>query len=255
VASSIWRRIVYDPVHGGWEFVNIGGRQVLDFIGQSAINQKSFEGIEFCCGSGATCRYLATNYDLLLTGVDINQKQIEFAHDLLKLDKSIKEDRIKFINADVLNWQPPRAFDFAFVMDSLMLLPDIPKAFANFRASLKDGGRVIIAEVAAGEAITGEARQLMWEFDGIINLPNANEYTALLEESGFDQISINDRTELGIQCFQTMSDSLNQFASEIINKEGEQGFNGWRQNTDFYLNGFKSGMCRYLVIEAFNRHQ
>src|SRR5215204_6664186 len=84
MAELVWRLVVYEPVHGGWEFVNIGGRNILNFIGQMAKDRGVRQGVEFCCGSGATCRYLAQNYDLQLTGIDINEKQIEFARELLE---------------------------------------------------------------------------------------------------------------------------------------------------------------------------
>jgi SAM-dependent methyltransferase len=250
--DSVWRKVVYEPVHGGWEFVNIGGRQILDFIGALAQREQAQDALEFCSGSGATCRYLALHYDLRLTGVEINQKQIEFAVARLHADDSINEDKITFINADVLNWQPTRNFDLAFVMDSLMLLPDIPLALGKMRRALKDNGCAIIAEVAAGPAITEKDRQLIWEFDGIVTLPTSDEYTKLLTEAGFRRIETNDRTELAVNCFQTMHDAIDKHGLEIKNHGGEQSLHGWQENTNFYLNGFKTGVFRYLQIEAYN---
>lgn len=247
-----WRQVVYQPVHNGWEFANIGGHTILDFIGNLANQKQVFDAIEFCCGSGATCRYLSSHYDLRLSGVDINQKQIEFANTLLKSSNSETGDDITFVNADILKWQTDHKFDLAFVMDSLMLLPDIPQALRKMRAVLKDGGYAVIAEVAAGPAITKADRHLIWEFDGIVKLLSSDEYAELLNEVGFNHIEFTDLTELGIKCFQTMDDALRKYASEITEIEGEESLRDWQENTSFYLNGFKSDIFRYLKFVARN---
>lgn len=245
-ADPVWRQVVYEPVHGGWEFVNIGGRNILNFIGQLATRHGVREGVEFCCGSGATCRYLAQNYDLRLTGLDINEKQIEFARKLLDDAPRKLAEKIDFVNADALSWQPPKKFEFAFIMDSLMLLPDMDRCLENSYAAIKDDGFIVIAEVGAGRYITDEARRTMWEFDGMTNLLTAEEYTKSLSKAGFKQVKTDDQTDLAIQCFQEMSDAIERHADQIIETEGEQSLRDWRQNTNFYLNGFKSDVIRYL---------
>lgn len=246
MAELVWRQVVYEPVHGGWEFVNIGGRNILNFIGQTARDRGVRKGIEFCCGSGATCRYLVQNYDLQLTGIDINEKQIEFAQELLEDAPPEVAEKISFVNADALSWKPPQQFEFAFVMDSLMLLPDIDRCLENSYAAIKDDGFMVVAEVGAGTKITPEARRMMWEFDGMTNVLTADEYSELLTKAGFQQVRTDNQTDLAIECFQEMSDALNRHAEEIIKNNGEQSLRDWRQNTEFYLNGFKSDVIRYL---------
>lgn len=245
-ADPVWRQVVYEPVHGGWEFVNIGGRDILNFIGQMATEHGVFEGVEFCCGSGATCRYLAQNYDLRLTGLDINENQIEFARALLEDAPPDIAEKIKFVNADALNWQPPQKFEFAFIMDSLMLLPDLARCLQNSYSAIEDNGFMVVAEVGAGTQITPEARRTMWEFDGMTNLLTADEYSKALLKAGFKRVRTDNETDLAIQCFQTMSNALERHADQIIKNGGEQSLRDWQQNTNFYLNGFKSDVIRYL---------
>jgi sarcosine/dimethylglycine N-methyltransferase len=47
-ADPLWRLAVYEPVHDGWEFTNMGGRQVLDFIGMQAGLDSGKEVLESC---------------------------------------------------------------------------------------------------------------------------------------------------------------------------------------------------------------
>ena len=75
-ADDIWRRVVYDPVHDGWEFTNMGGRHVLDYVGRLAQASPGRRVVELCSGLGDTCRYLARVFDCEVTGIELNPRQI-----------------------------------------------------------------------------------------------------------------------------------------------------------------------------------
>src|SRR2546429_9990190 len=71
----IWRFAVYDGVHGGRELANICGLSGLDALG-SVIRERSFRVLDFGCGSGEACIYVAEKFGCTVAGIDINRAQI-----------------------------------------------------------------------------------------------------------------------------------------------------------------------------------
>ena len=101
--DEIWRRAVYQPVHDGWHFANIGGRGFLDFIGVDAPLGPESHVLDLCCGSGAAACYLAERFGSAVTGLDINESQIERAR-----QRAQGMSQLNFLQADVSAWRPDR---------------------------------------------------------------------------------------------------------------------------------------------------
>src|SRR5271165_768045 len=70
--DPLWRLLVYEPVHSGREFINIGGARVLDAIASKLKPQTCLRLLEIGSGLGANCIYLGTKCGYDITGVDAN---------------------------------------------------------------------------------------------------------------------------------------------------------------------------------------
>lgn len=116
-ASSVWRTICYEPVHGGLEFTNMGGRAILDYVGMFAYDSESNRVLELCSGLGETCCYLAEMFGCQVTGIELNRHQI--AHALAKAASDPRiAPKVNFVEADIRHWTPEELFDVAFTLDS-----------------------------------------------------------------------------------------------------------------------------------------
>src|SRR5579872_2303166 len=70
--SPLWRLLVYEPVHAGQEFINIGGVRVLDAIASCLTSRNNVRLLEIGSGLGANCIYLCGTYGYDITGIDAN---------------------------------------------------------------------------------------------------------------------------------------------------------------------------------------
>src|SRR3712207_5917975 len=127
---------------------------------------------------------------------------------------------MRFINSNILTWSPEREYDVVMTLDSLMLIDDLTGVLRKAREALGPRGWLFLAEMTAGAKMTEELARLVWDIDGIINLPTPDEYAQLLSEAGFVEIRAADLTELAVSCFGRIRTAVETHREEIINSEG-----------------------------------
>lgn len=241
--DALWQRLVYQPVHAGWHFANIGGRTVLDRIGEQARLGPDSAVVDLCCGSGATACYLAQTFGCTVLGLDLNGGQIARAR-----ERAASDARLQFEEADVAAWQPSRRYDLVFTLDSLTLIPDLPRLFANCRSALRAGGSLAVAEVVAGPRLSNEMRAFALAEDGAVNLVTADELGRIIADAGFGQIEITSLDDQAIDAFTRIQRSAHDSApwDEALMPRVEE----WRLLSDKYLAAFTSNELGYSQITA-----
>lgn len=247
-SGPVWQLAVYGPVHDGWEFINLGGRVILDELGNRAGLGPGDAVVELCSGQGATCRYLAERFGCDVTGVEMNPRQVERARRRLAEGPAGAAARVRFVEADVLGWREPGAFDAAVSLDSMMLIGDVPRALANARASLRPGGRLMVVTIAAGPRLDEGLRRLAWETDGMVSLLAAEDYAGLFREAGFERVETVDFTPLAVESSLKMAEALEGRRDELVRAEGEEGYRGWRELGQVYLDAFRERKLTYQLI-------
>src|SRR5262245_19974873 len=135
-ANGAWRLVVYEPVHEGWAFTNIGGMKFLDYMGHRAYLAPNSTVLELCSGLGDTCLYIANRFGSSVTGLDVNARQVRTARRRLR-SVAIGGRPVRFIRADVQTWKPDSLFDLVYSLDSLVLVPRVLDVFRTAYASLK----------------------------------------------------------------------------------------------------------------------
>jgi sarcosine/dimethylglycine N-methyltransferase len=252
-SGPVWQLAVYEPVHGGWEFINLGGRAILDELAGRAGLGPGDSVVELCSGQGATCRYLAGRYGCDVTGVEMNPRQVERARRRLGEEAPGVAARVRFVESDVLAWRPERAFDAALSIDSMMLIGDVPGALANAHAALRPGGRLLVVTIAAGPRVDEELRRLAWETDGMISLLAAEEHARMMREAGFEGVETEDFTPLAVESSQKMAAALEGRRDELVRAEGEEGYRGWRELGLVYLDAFRDRKLTYQLVGGRRR--
>jgi SAM-dependent methyltransferase len=251
--GPFWQRAVYEPLHGGWELINLGGRPVLDALGLAAGLAPGVSALELCSGLGGNGRYLASRFGCSVTGVELNPVQVERAQALLARVGPEATSRIRFVEADVVRWQPDAAYDVVFTVDSLMLVPDLAGALATAYRALCSGGTLSLTEIGAGPALSARTRRIVWEEDGMITLASPAEYRRALEQAGFHDIRVEDRTDLAVESHQTMLAALRELAEAETPgdpSEGPEALAGSIAVTEGYHRVFARGELCYLSILA-----
>jgi SAM-dependent methyltransferase len=240
-AGEVWRTLVYEPVHGGWEFANMGGRRILDYLGRRARLGPESRVLELCAGTGACCVYLARRHGCHATGVELNARQVGHARVRLRQAPPAVARRVRVVRGDVAAWRSPHRYDAVFALDSLMLVPDLPATLAHARAALAPGGVMVVAEMIAGPRLDPALRVHAWEEDGILHLPTPEEYRALLRDAGFASIRIHDVTHLAVRCWERVLAAAQARGPEC---------GGWAASARLYRDAFRDGVFRYARITA-----
>ena len=252
-ADAIWDMTVYEPVHDGWNFTNMGGRAVLDFIGQAAELNSNKEAVEFCSGLGDTCRYLASKFDCHVTGIEMNSNQIEQARAKAAQVGPALSGRMSFVQSNILDWKPEKPFDLVYSLDSLVLIKEIEKVLGKARDILKPSGMIALAEMTAGPSITDKHRQFAWEVDGMVSLLSPEEFAMMLDELGFTSIEMEDMTDLAEDCFNKIHAACRERKDAIISAAGEGPHQSWMQLSDIYRRFFRERRFCYTRLIASRR--
>lgn len=242
-SGEAWRLLVYEPVHQGWKFTNIGGRHVLDEIGQRARLGPSSQVLELCCGLGDTCCYLGSRFGCSVDGLEINREQLTAARSNLQEAHPDLVHRVRFFAGDVLTWQPDRAYDVVYVMDSLMYLPGRHEILRKARLALAPGGCLVLAEVLAGSGLEAADRAYMWDTEGVAELPSPEEQEAMLAQGGFEAVSVDLRSDLAVTCFEKICRANHQHRDALLAMGAERHADV--ESNDFYRRAFRDGHLVY----------
>ncbi|HKR14753.1 MAG TPA: methyltransferase domain-containing protein [Pyrinomonadaceae bacterium] len=248
-AGALWRTVVYEPVHDGWEFTNMGGRAILDYVGELAEASAGNSVLELCSGLGATCCYLAEKFDCQVTGIELNRHQLGHALQRIERDPKLAE-KVEFVEGDVRHWKPAQLFDVAFTLDSLMLVNSVDEILLNVHSALKPGGVVVLTEMTSGPNVTDELLKIIWRIDGMITVPPPLEYQKMLTAAGFSDIEIADVTFLAEDCFRQMAGVVQTQKEKLLEIIDETEIGNWEKLTRFYLDCFRNEQFSYSRITA-----
>ncbi|HSR53285.1 MAG TPA: methyltransferase domain-containing protein [Acidobacteriota bacterium] len=249
-SGPIWETVVYRELHGGWDFINLGGRALLDRMAGRAGLGPEKAAAELCCGRAATCRYLAQRFGCRMTGVELNAGQLAQARSgLAQLPDQVAR-RIHLVQSDILGWRPDRAYDAAISIDSLMLIADLEGFFKVAYDCLGPGGHLLVAVILGGPEIDERYRRFLWEADGMVSLPQPEGYRQLLKERGFERIDLRDMTSTAVDSSAKMLEALGAHEQDIIKTCGQSGYDGWAQAGRIYLQAFEKGKLGYWLLHA-----
>ncbi len=248
-ANALWRTVVYEPVHGGWQFTNMGGRAILDYVGEFAEASAGKRVLELCSGLGDTCCYLAEKFDCHVTGIELNRHQIAHALQKVAADPELAA-KVEFIEGDVRHWKTEQLFDVAFTLDSLMLVNSVDEILLNVHSALKPGGVVVLTEMTSGPNVTDELLNIIWRIDGMITVPPPLEYHEMLTAAGFSDIEITDVTFLAEDCFHRMAGAVQAQKEKLLETIDASEIGNWEKLTQFYLDCFRNEQFSYSRITA-----
>lgn len=249
-ADPYWRHTVYDALHGGWWFSNIGGRRVLDFVGRYGRLGPGSRVLELCSGLGDTCAYLASRFGCEITGLEINHQQVLRARARQATRWPALRSRVRFLERDVLCWTPRRRFDLVYAIDALMLLEDRRRALAEAVKGLAPGGRLVLADVLAGPRHTDAVGRFTWSEDGILTPHTRGDQEALLRQLGLRRARSVDLTRAAESCFRRMDRAARRHRTTLVEAKGWARYLRWRRNARIYARCFRERSLEYVRIAA-----
>ena len=241
--SAIWQLAVYDTLHGGRRYANIGGRQLLEHLGSAARLTSASHVLELCCGVGDICRDLAERFGCRVSGVEWNRRQVDHA-------RALPHPSVEFIEADVRLFDTPTRFDAIAAFDSLSLVPSLDVVLRRSASLLAPGGTLVLSDVVAGPHVTPELQRFMWELDAVVNLPAPDDYRELLTAAELRAIEIADLTHVAEASFDAIGVSLRAHEERLVRECGAADVEEWRDAVARYAGAFARRELLYVCITA-----
>ncbi|MFV2123276.1 MULTISPECIES: class I SAM-dependent methyltransferase [unclassified Solwaraspora] len=240
VTAPIWQLAVYQPVHAGWEFTNVGGAALLDQITEPLRLGARHRVLECCSGTGAVSRYLNVRRGCAVTGVEINEKQLDHARRL-----ATGNPDLRYVLGDVERWQPDGAYDLVLAIDSLSLLADPQAVMRTAHRASYPRGVFAMADTVAGSSMSDETRGRAWDLDGMRPLPGPTATVRMLRSAGFDDVELTDCTAMAVECFERIGTALVRREDEISALVSADELRHWRDSSEFYLAAYRSRQLTY----------
>lgn len=247
-SSPVWQLAIYGPLHGGWEFINLGGRPVADQVARRIRLAPGVTAIDLCAGQGAVSRYFASRFGCRVCAVEWNPNQTACIREHLERTPELAQ-LVEVFEADAMSWTSPQPAGAAFSMDSLMLLP-ADKVIANAWRNLQPGAALAIVVICAGPRVTDEIRDFAWKVDGMLHLPEASWYERALAARGFTSIESVDLTDVAIESSIRIESALDRAGDQIVAGIGQQAYAGWKSVGRVYLQAFENRKLQYLMVSA-----
>jgi SAM-dependent methyltransferase len=237
--GRVWKEAIFDGLHQGREFINLGGAPLLRAIAGRLRLTSASRVLELCSGPGAVAVHLASLYQCSVTGIDINPKQVAHARAISRRLAG-RTSRLTFINADACAWRSRSRYDAVVSVDGFMLLPSPAAALQVAYDSLLDGGRVCVATLAAGRRLDESTRRFAAELDGMVNLRSQREYERLMRAAGLSGVRVVDLTPMAVRASVKMLRCL----------ERVDAGDGWIRVSQRYLDAFLDDRLRYLLVSG-----
>lgn len=245
-----WRLAVYEPVHDGWAFTNMGGRPFLDALAARARLRPAARVLELCSGLGATSRYLAARYGTRVDGVELLPHLVNLARVEAERTGPPVSGLVRFEAGDVTRWRAAREYDVVFALESLVLVADLPAALRTAWAALRPGGRLFLGEVMAGPGLTQGLREALRRDDAMVSLLAPDDYPPTLTAAGLAAPRMEDRTALAAACFRRIRGAVRRHRDAILRLEGVAGLARWEELANLYWDGFGSRRLTYYWVET-----
>ncbi len=185
---------------------HIGGRiATKNLLGQLNFNSRHHI-LDMGCGLGGASRYIASQFNARVTGLDLTQEFIDTGNELnrwvgLSNQVSLQQGSILSLPFE------DESFDGALMLHVGMNIADKYALFKEAYRVLKPGSRFGIYDIMR----TGDsdlAYPVPWAADASTsNLASSDQYQQALEQAGFKAGIINNRREFSLEFFKQIKEN------------------------------------------------
>ncbi len=248
-AGPVWQ-LIYESVHQGREFINLGGRSILDEIAQRSRYGESSRVLDLCAGQAAPACYLAETYGARVTAVEVNPRQAERARANVSHRSSSTQRRVEVVEADATRWRSGTRYDSVVSLDSLMLIAAIDGLLATAAVHLEPGGTFWATTLCAGAGLDDDLRRFAWDLDGMARLVTTDDEQRSMREAGFVDVAAEDRTALAVDVSERIDAALVRHRAVIVESIGSRDYDGWIEASRRYLDALNSGQLVYALLRG-----
>lgn len=187
LAESI---LLYESVYGE-DFVSPGGLAMAgEMIGHMALAPGA-RVLDVGCGLGGSAFVMARDFGLQVDGIDLSKNMLALANQ--KLAANGLSDSVRLRWGDCLALECDNCYDAVYSRDVFLHIHDKPRLFAVLNASLCPGGILLFTDYCCGPRPWSDDFGDYVEGRGY-SLHTIEEYSGLITDAGFEQVSGEDIT-------------------------------------------------------------
>lgn len=217
----------YEKIFGEG-FISTGGIDTTrEFVGY--LKLKSGEHIlDVGSGIGGGDFYMAENFGVKVTGVDLSSNVVAIALDRWR-EKECPNISFEVCDATKRNF-PESTFDVIYSRDTILHISDKRHLFSSFLKWLKPGGRLLISDYCCCDGQWSEDYTLYVKQRGYFLL-SVKDYGKLLGDVGFVKVKAEDRTDQFVEMLKKELDRITMTRKAFLKDFTEEDFNallsGW----------------------------
>ncbi|KAF4806166.1 Sterol 24-C-methyltransferase [Colletotrichum siamense] len=204
--------------------------------------KKGMKVLDVGCGVGGPAREIAKFTGAYITGLNINEYQVERATRYTK--KELMDKNVQFVQADFMNIPfEDNTFDAVYAIEATVHAPSLQAVYSEIHRVLKPGGVFGVYEWVMTEAYDNDnlshrkTRIEIEQGNGIANMVKASEALRAFEAAGFEILENEDMADRpdpspwywpldagSWRHVQTMGDLLYTFRMTALGRMATHGF-------------------------------
>eukprot|EP00245_Coleochaete_scutata_P005613 TRINITY_DN19275_c0_g1_i1.p1 TRINITY_DN19275_c0_g1~~TRINITY_DN19275_c0_g1_i1.p1 ORF type:complete len:522 (+),score=122.12 TRINITY_DN19275_c0_g1_i1:84-1568(+) len=216
----------YERIFGDG-FVSTGGIETTKEFVKDLDLKAGQKVLDVGCGIGGGDFYMAEEYDVEVTGIDLSVNMVSIA-----LERAIgRKCTVEFEVADcTTKVYPDETFDVIYSRDTILHIQDKPALFKSFFQWLKPGGRLFISDYCRGEEASSPGFVEYVKQRGY-DLHSVPQYGKMIEEAGFVEVVAQDRTDQFIDILhrelKVTQEQKEDFIAEFSQDDYDHIVEGW----------------------------
>ncbi|WP_061219414.1 methyltransferase domain-containing protein [Leptospira weilii] len=217
-----------------------GSEDVFDALTARLNLKPGIRILDIGSGLGGDCFRLAQKHHVAVLGLDASPDMVEIARERIARE-NVTDVEFMIGNIRTIITEEIGLFDVLWTRDTGAFVPQNEKltVWKKLHKILRPGGEVLITDYCLGSkpiSQTFNNKMLAWG-QHMITLP---EYAKLIQEAGFEDIQVIDRTQdlLDSMLFgkEKLEEQKQNFLKELTLEEYEGLYNRWEQKIGFARN-------------------
>jgi phosphoethanolamine N-methyltransferase len=228
----------YELIYGS-DFISPGGHRLAKQFAQKLNLRPDDKVLDVGSGLGGCACMMAQEFEANVDGLDLSSSMVVEAAARCK-QKGLSE-KVRFFQKDCLKLEDADLYDAVISRDVFLHIADKERLFSNLYRVLKPGGRMLFTDYGCGE------RPWPWSFARYVKargyaLHTLGEYSALIEQAGFVEVSAEDITPLFAQ---TLSEEMQRLKNLPWHKRA-----AFRLAWSSKLKAARKGVHRWSLLQA-----
>ena len=189
-----------------FDCMHYDGDAALDLCAHKLALQSDQRVLDIGSGFSATGRFLASKYQVHVTGVELQPEVHELAEIITHKNadehvvqnvRSVNADFLTLTEDDIYGQDERVPFNHALSILCIMHLPQSARRpfFEQAHRYLREGGRIYIEDYYQRKPLIEDEHAKLRKLVSCSFLPTKSEYSATVAEAGFDAIEFEDVTE------------------------------------------------------------